>query len=641
MAYKSNPFLERMSDHTTSDHDFVRLFSPKIMEKIPDLAFESALHVFTSSPGAGKTTLLRAFTPTALRAFWNSRRLPERSEAYQALAAKKIIDEDLGPQLLGVLLSCASGYADLPSGAGDSDIGLFRALFDCRVVLRALRNLATLLGLQSYDELSELEVRYDDGAVDIKVIPINISALELISWAEKREKSVYAALDSFPGIAGSTMPTSVRFESVLWLQFAKFAFRGQVVAPKRLLMIDDVQKLRRKQRALLIEELAEMRPMIPIWLAERSIALGDQLLSQGVRSERDLRYYSLEDIWGSARGSSQFANFAQNILDRRLEVQKAIPAGAFSQYLRNDLRADDSRVEVSKAVNRFRATVEKYEGNPRYADWFARANQLLRSETLSALQDLYVTRILLVRDAGKRQLTLELAPLSTSELDDRDNSQLQAAAEVFMREELQVPYYFGIDRLCILATNNVEELLALAAALFDGIQAKQVLRKSELLLSPSEQEKLLREVAKARRDFIPKNHTEGARAQRLLDSIGAFCRERTFLPNAPYAPGVTGVRLSSTELQKFHDLSHSSLPQTRLLRKVLAECVAETLLVSRASQASSSRESGTVFYLNRSLCMHHGLPLQMGGWQDVSLEDLMEWMERGGGKTKRQKLEMN
>jgi len=630
-----------MSDHTTSDHDFVRLFSPKIMEKIPDPAFESALHVFTSSPGAGKTTLLRAFTPTALRAFWNSRRLPERSDAYQALAAKGIIDEDKGPQLLGALLSCASGYADLPPGTEHSDANLFRALLDCRVVLRTLRNLAALLGFQSPADLDSVTLTYTDQASDIKTIPTSANCIELISWAEERERRVYERLDSVQVEAAEPMASSVRFESVLWMQTARFHYMDQEVAPRRLLMIDDIQKLRRKQRAILVEELTEMRPSIPIWLAERSIALGDQLLSQGSRLERDLHQYSLEDMWGATRGSSQFATFAQNILDRRLDVQSAIPSGAFSQYLRDELRPEDSRGEVAIAIKKFRASVERHETNPRYAKWFEHASDLLNTDTLGALRELYTTRILLVRDAAKRQLTLELIQLSASDLEERDNSQVQGAAEIFMREELHVPYYFGIERLCTLATNNVEELLALAAGLYDALQAKQILRKNELLLSPLEQEKALREVAKARRDFIPKNHTEGTRAQRLLDSVGAFCRERTFLPSAPYAPGVTGVRLSNSELQKFNDPTFTSLPQSRLVKKVLSECVAENLLFTRPSQASTNREAGTVFYLNRILCMYHGLPLQMGGWQDVALEDLIEWMERGGGKSRRQKLEID
>jgi hypothetical protein len=126
----------------------------------------------------------------------------------------------------------------------------------------------------------------------------------------------------------------------------------------------------------------------------------------------------------------------------------------------------------------------------------------------------------------------------------------------------------------------------------------------------------------------------------LLDSIGGYCRERTFLPSAPYAPGVTGVRLSLKELGKFSDGEMALAPQRQLLKKVLSECVAENLLMTRASAASTSREAGTVFYLNRTLCANYGLPLQMGGWQDVDMDDLIEWMERGGGRTKRQRLEI-
>ena len=145
MAYRTNPFLERMSERT-SDQEFVRLFSPKILERLEEDAFDGAVHIFRSPPGGGKTTLLRAFTPMALRAFWNARRVTEIAESYQRLVAREVLDEHAGPQVLGVFISCASGYADLPPGTSTAATGLFRALFDCRVVLRSLRNLATLGG---------------------------------------------------------------------------------------------------------------------------------------------------------------------------------------------------------------------------------------------------------------------------------------------------------------------------------------------------------------------------------------------------------------------------------------------------------------------------------------------------------------
>jgi len=636
MAYRANSFLERMSERT-SDQEFVRLFSPKILERLAEDSFEGAVHVFRSPPGGGKTTLLRAFTPTALRAFWNARRIPEMSESYQRLLAWGVLNEQNGPQVLGVILSCASGYADLPPGTSIVQEGLFRALLDCRVVLRTLRNIAALLSFSAPEQLSQVRLEYAPLETDLKSIPTLPSASDLVQWAEKRERSVYAELDSIAAASKSEMPSHLRFESVLWLQSVRFVFNGDEIAPRRMLMIDDLHKLRRKQHATLIQELTEIRPKIPIWLAERSIALGEELLSQGSREGRDLRQYALEDLWSSGRGPQQFITFAQNVLDRRLEAQSEIPSVAFSQYLRSSIQQEDVRDQIVEGFKIFRAEVSRFKANPRYAEWIAHAENNLADLSVEALRELFTTLILLARDELKRQMSLDLTPLSTDELDERDSSQVQAAAEIFLHEELRIPYYYGIERLCTLATNNVEELLSLAAALYDGLRAKQILRKAELLLSPFEQEKLLKQVAKQKRDFIPKNHTEGTRAQRLLDSIGSYCKDRTFLPNAPYAPGVTGVRLSQSQLFKLNTGTLSGIGAT--LRRVIAECVAENLLLPRPSAASTSREGGTVYYLNRTLCLHYDLPLQFGGWQDVDTEELIDWMEQGRVPNRRKLLE--
>lgn len=637
MAYRANPFLERMSERT-SDQEFVRLFSPKILERLAEDTFEGAVHIFRSPPGGGKTTLLRAFTPTALRAFWNARHVQEMTESYQRLVASEVLDERDGPKLLGVLLSSAAGYADLPPGGTPAEAGLFRALLDCRVVLRAVRSLGTLLGFSSPAQLEEVSLAYEGVGSDLKCVPTQGSAAELARWAEQRERAVYAELDLMSGRPAIDMAPHVRFEGLLWLQSVRFYYRGQQVAPQRLLMIDDLHKLRRRQREMLIEELTEIRPGIPVWLAERSIALGPELLSQGSREGRDLREYDLENMWSSGKGQHQFVAFAQNVLDRRLDAQSEIPPAVFSQYLRASVQTEDIEPLLAKGLMTVSAEVARYKDNPRYVDWVARAEGRLVATNIESLQDLFTTLILLARDELKRQLSLDLAPLSTDELNQRDSSQVQAAAEIFLHEEMRVPYYFGIERLCVLATSNIEELLALAASLYDGLRAKQILRRAELLLSPQEQEKLLKEVARRKRDFIPKNHTEGTRAQRLLDAIGSYCRERTFLPNAPYAPGVTGVRLSQGELSTLNSGRYRERGET--LKRVLAECVAENLLVARQSSASTSRESGTIFYLNRTLCMHYDLPLQMGGWQDLNAEELMIWMERGRVPNKLKLLEV-
>jgi len=319
----------------------------------------------------------------------------------------------------------------------------------------------------------------------------------------------------------------------------------------RLLMIDDLHKLRKKQRRLLIEEVTELRLAVPIWLAERNIVLGEELLSQGVREGRDIREYSLEQLWTGPGGNQQFLTYAKNILDRRLDAQNEVPTGTFVQYLRNEIRPDEMRPVLRRAVSTIQATVERYSQKIIYRDWIAIAQERLKEETFESLLEFYSTRILIARDEAKRQLSLDLASLPSEELEARESPSVQGAAEIIMNDDCSAPYYFGMERLCSLATFNVEELLALAAVLYEGVVAQQILRRPELLLAPHEQEKLLKSVAKQRRDFIPKSHTGGPMAQRLLDSIGVYCRGRTFVPTAPYAPGVTGVRLSQIELTKF------------------------------------------------------------------------------------------
>jgi len=635
VVYRANPFLERMSERT-SDQEFVRLFSPKILDRLHEDAFNGAVHLFTSPPGGGKTTLLRAFTPTALRAFWNAR--AGQDEAYQRLLGRQVLHESDGPQLLGVLLSCASGYADLPPGASMTQAGLFRALLDCRVVLRALRSLSSLLGYESTDQLVDVRLEYDELGRDLKSIPVAESAVALVRWAEERERAVYAELDSLIGHVSANLPLHVRFESVLWLQSVRFLRGDKVVAPRRLLMIDDLQKLRKKQRSMMLEELVELRPAVPLWLAQRSIALGDALISQGAREGRDLRHYPMEGMWGGKSGQHQFTAFAQSILDRRLDVQRSIPAGAFSQYLEDQLTPDDLKDSFTKAVQFFEKDTERHRQNVRYANWLACAKDGQQTVGFDNLIELYATRILIARSEGRRQLSLELAPLPTEELNERD-SKVLGAAEIFCHDESKLPYYYGIDRLCALASTNVEELLAIAASLYEAMQAKQVLRKRpDPRLSPPEQERRIKETAKRKRDFIPKSHTEGTRAQSLLDAIGFFCRDKTFQIAASYAPGVTGIRLSQTELSRLRPAQTTD--HYAMLARVLWECVAENLLMTRNSAASASRDEGTVFYLNRSLCAYHGLPLQYGGWQDVSVENMIGWMDRSSAPIKRRSLEV-
>jgi len=635
MAYNVNPFLERRSERTTSDEEFALVFSPKILEKLSDDIFKGGVHIFRSAPGGGKTTILRAFTPSVLRSFWRSR--GDLKESFPLFVEKGVLNDEDGPQLLGVLISCASGYADLLPSASPIEEGPFRALLDCRVILRTLRSLGAFLGFGSDESLDSIQLEYTEDAKDLQGIPKPTSARELVEWAEGQEKRIYAQMDSFAGNSNQSVPSSQRIESLLWLQSVRFMRNGSSIASRRLLMIDDLHRLRRKQREILTDELTVQRPGIPVWLAMRTLVLEDELLSQGAKSGRDIQEYSLEELWGRSKGIHQFLSFAQSVLDRRMRQQDSV-TGTFAQHLREKLELEEVNAFVQPAIEALRAALEPHRKNVRYSEWSARAEKKFEAPNLDSLLEFFVTRILVARDASKKQLSFDLA-LPAEEIDEKDSSSLRAAAEVLLHKEVGLPFYYGMERLCVMATYNVEELLSMAAALYEGIVAKRILRTRHHNLSPGDQEKILREVAARRLKFVPKHHTEGTRAQKLITSIGGYCQSRTFLPNAPYAPGVTGVRLPQLELEKLQDRAHPLGEHGNLLKRVLSECIAENLLVLHPSSASTSRDAGSILYLNRTLCARFDLPLQMGGWQDVSCTDLIEWMLRGW-KPKRMPMEI-
>lgn len=640
MAYMGNPFLERMSERTTSDQEFVRQFAPSILDNLDSSVFDRGVYIFRSAPGGGKTTLLRAFTPSALRAFWNARTVPSLADASHKFNQVGVLDPDSGPLLVGIMLSCASGYADLPPGPEFNEDGVFRALLDCRVVLRALRSIATLAGESSSGGLAQIAITYSTGADDLKSIPLIERGDDLAKWAEEREKTVYAHLDSMLGSGTHDLPAHHRFESLLWLQETKFFIRGQPVAPRRLVMIDDLHKLRGSQRRLLVDELTNMRPAVSVWLAARTSELGDELLSPGVRSGRDVREYVLEDFWMGRRGFYQFGVFARNVLDRRMSMQSVVASLSLSQCLRAELRTHEISETCAAAFEFFERHITPHYRHARYKNWLHAARHAGQKHSIESLFRLYTIRILMARDASKRQLTLDLE-LSQEELESRDSSQVRSAAEIFAHDEVGIPHYYGFERLCQMASSNIEELLGLAASLYDGLRSKHSLRNAEVVLSPAEQEEILTKAAQAKRDFIPRHHQDGLRCQRLVDAIGSYCRDRTFLPTAPYAPGVTGVRLSDRQLDQLMGASRQRDPRLARLKSLLAECVAENLLAERPSAASDSRDSGTIFYLNRTLCCHYGLPLQLGGWQDVSLNDLMDWMESGRRPQRTQTVDLH
>jgi hypothetical protein len=175
----------------------------------------------------------------------------------------------------------------------------------------------------------------------------------------------------------------------------------------------------------------------------------------------------------------------------------------------------------------------------------------------------------------------------------------------------------------------VDQYLEVAGEIFEEISAKIRYRRDKPMpLSPERQDALIRGVARSRWDGLVRRLPRGYEARRLLEAVGAFCHRETFRPTAPYAPGVTGIAITMQERKLLIDSPDDDIRLLVPLRDVLTSLVAHNLLVPKLDHQNNGRRL-VVFYLNRLLCVHFGLPLGYGGWRAKSPRELGRWLEAG------------
>ena len=71
-----------------------------------------------------------------------------------------------------------------------------------------------------------------------------------------------------------------------------------------------------------------------------------------------------------------------------------------------------------------------------------------------------------------------------------------------------------------------------------------------------------------------------------------------------------------------------------LLGKVIGSCIAHNLLEVRLHQKAKGKE-WMVLYLNRMHCLYFNLPLNYGGWREQTMQELVNWLQRGYSRASR------
>jgi hypothetical protein len=213
-------------------------------------------------------------------------------------------------------------------------------------------------------------------------------------------------------------------------------------------------------------------------------------------------------------------------------------------------------------------------------------------------------------------------------LESRPSSGLKQAAERFVCTDLRLPYFYGIERVVRLSSYNVEEFLQICTVLYEHIHAQRITRRGAgpVEVSARVQHDALKKLAEKRFGELPRLFALGPQAQRLVEGIGQMCRERTYEPNAPYAPGVTGIGLNSQDKQTLVQAARNGPEHPYFeLASAISSCVAQNLFEVRENLKQDNK-TWVVLYLNRIFCVKYDLVYHTGGWQRVSLRRLQDWM---------------
>jgi len=637
MTIRRNPFFVRFSERITSDANFLRLFSPQVLEALSSHTLWETTNIIRSSPGGGKTSLLRLFTPNSLLTLHAYANIPPYDTLYGKLKDLDAL-QDEGPNVLGVLLSCAHDFSpleDLPL----EDIQrerLFLALLNARVMLSVLRSALVLQGAKYPDDLIKLKLSTGSQAELAPGVPREGTGLDYYRWACDIEERICREMDSVVPMSKESISGYSNLLSLWLIDGESLLFEGKRIAKRVVVMLDDVHELTNRQRRKLISLATTVRVPTKVWIAERLEALSsDDWFSEGEKEGRDKNTIYLEDYW--RKYPSRFESFAKDVADRRTdsasEGQITSFAGCLSDVVESATVERGASGEIQKQMEKVRKLASS---TTRYNEWIT-TKQEAQGSHYDRLVDWRSLEILIQRDIHKRQGTFDFYELTEEELQANEKSNVRTAAQLFLRNELKLPYYYGFARLCRVASSNIDQFLSLSGELFEQIISTSILASSKATprIEADRQDRVLKQTIIRRWKEITVMVPNAIDVRLLLDGIGNLCQTESYKATAPYAPGVTGVAILMSDRERLRDpgLVKKDAALARL-SNALVTCLANNMLEARLDYKCKG-QLWMVLYLNRMFCVYFDLPLEYGGFREKSLEELTGWINGGSRDTTR------
>lgn len=619
-----NPFIMRASEKVETDASFLRLYNPIILDCLIEKSEKDKLWnnvVFIhSSPGAGKSSLLRVFEPNPLKILFNNKK--DYKDLHSRLLKLDAIDNN-EIKVLGVILTCTRNYEvldDLGLSIGKSKL-LFFTLLNSRIILALLKAITQRHQVQ----LDQIEFNYDNYDNYFRSITTPCSGKVLYEWASNIEKNIYKTIDSFlPEIE------NIEGHEELFAFFLKpefFTINGQPVSSRILFMLDDTHKLSNEQRKNLRGYITEKRGHFSIWIGERLEAL-DAYENLGSYIDRDYEEINIESFLNEK--PRRLEDILFSIAEKRAGLSSE-GISSFKENIMNDFSGEQNANKLKEIIDSTLTNIlsitahaqNKYDGWIKYLKSYQAPNIFERAIVLLTAE------IIIRRNLRREQLSLLSFSIPEKDLIDKLNIEAhREAARLFLSNiDKKIPYYYDINTLVKLATNNIEQFLSFSSEIFEEMIANKIMGKS-VSLTPESQDKVIRRVAANKWNELKKLVPYSNEVVNFLKVIGEVSKKHTYQSNAPYAPGVNGFAIKDKELlvlidqKKWHDD-----PIYQPLVNVISTCIAYNLLeVRRVAQGKKGQE-WDVYYLNRWLCVYFNLPLSYGGWKHLSTNELLKTLK--------------
>ena len=458
-----------------------------------------------------------------------------------------------------------------------------------------------------------------DAIVHSLKLPCN--GKELYEQVSAGEQEINKMINRFDVTLSDDARPMLDFEYLKVISPENILLDGKRVISKTLIMLDDLHELRKPQRKELLDAIVPPRFPVSIWLAERLEALDLPSLVPEI-SGRDYDRVFLEEFW--ERKSKSFEKFARSISIRRTSMARPdVDMNPLDQHLVDTIDTPERHSQFERCSNSIKDKLDTISKRTKAYDKWIAEQHANSSTSFDSLIDWRVLEIQIARQEASLQTKLDDTPM-----DDEPDSdgRLDAVGKFFLYSDYDIPYYFGFTNISKLAMDNIEQFLEISSALFDKLESQMIKNNKKSSLFPETQEEIIKGVANSRWKQIAGIYN-GRQAMSFLTRFKDFALEQTLQPNAPYAPGVTGIGISEADYKRFIDQQQQE-GKYKQLAQVLQTCISHNLLRVRydAKQGKPGNEF-IIFYLNRLLCAHFGLPLGKGGWRKKIPRELCSWLD--------------